>query len=144
MIYIDHDGTSGTDHTKVHRSFIEVVPLTRYRLRFEVLLNDLGGIDEKVSKIEFNDVPMGECNPLCEGMTETECDNACIFYDCSSQLDNTIVTSGTPTMTLEVKFEGISGDCDCNKSTGECKTKDLNGNMTPVMAAAKITLIPLT
>ena len=144
MIFIDDDGESGTDHTRTHRSYVEVVPLKRYRLLLEVLLNDLGGTEEKVSDIKFNEIPLGECNPLCDGMTERECDYACLFYDCSSQLQDTVVTSGTSTLTFELKFQGISRDCDCNKNTGECKKEDLDGNLTPVMAAAKITLTPIT
>ena len=146
MIFIDNDGTPlrASGPFRKHRGFVEVVPLKRYRLLLEVLLNDLGRNDEKVFDIKFNEISLGECNPLCDGMTERECDNACLFYDCSSQLQDTVVTSGTSTLTFELKFQGISRDCDCNKNTGECKKEDLDGNLRPVMAAAKITLTPIT
>ena len=144
MIYIDDDGSSENNQEKLYRGFLDVVPLKRYRLKFEVLLNDLGGPNEKVSKIEFNGISLGECNPKCEGMTQNECDYACIMYDCSSELDNTIVTSGTATMTFEIEYEGISKDCDCNKVTGECKKEDVDRNLTPILAAARVTLTPMS
>ena len=145
MIYIDDSGEdgSGQDMRKTLRNFVDVIPLTRYRVKFEVLLNDLGGDNEKVDEINFNGISLGECNPKCEGMTEYECDYSCIFYDCSSQLDNTIISSGTSTMTVELVFKGISRDCDCDKNSWECKKEKVDRNLSPMLAAVRLTLTPL-
>ena len=58
MIFIDNDGTPlrASGPFRKHRGFVEVVPLKRYRLLLEVLLNDLGRNDEKVFDIKFNEL----------------------------------------------------------------------------------------
>ena len=122
---------------------IDVVPNMKYEIRFEVLLNDLGGANEKVSGIEFNGKSLGECNPRCEGMTASECDYACTFYDCTPYLNSKVATSGTETIKVDVEFKGHSRDCDCDKNTWECKKENTDPNLSPMVAVARVTLTPM-
>lgn len=145
MIYKEGtgEGMSGRDNKRTYSELIDVVPHMRYEIKFEVLLNDLGSANEKVSGIKFNRISLGECNPSCEGMTESECDYACTFYDCTPYLNSRIATSGTETIKVDVEFQGHSRDCDCDKNSWECKREDTHPNLSPMIAVARVTLTPI-
>ena len=57
-----------------------------YNVKIEVLRNDLGSSEEKVSNIAFDGVTIGDCNPDGE-------DYDCTFFDCTETLNNATVSS---------------------------------------------------
>ena len=145
MIYAEGtgEGMDGQDVRRTYSEIIDVVPYTKYEIKFEVLLNDLGGASEKVSGIEFNGIPLGECNPNCGGMTETDCDYACTFYDCTPHLTSKVTTSGTSTIKVDVEYRGHSKDCDCDMDTWQCQRENTDPNLSPMIAVSRVTLTPV-
>ena len=121
---------------------INVVPQIKYYIKLEVLMNDLGASNEKVSDIVFNGISIGECNPDCGIMTEPECDYACIFYDCTPFLTSNTISSATESLDVKLTYQGHSKDCDCNTSTWQCQIEDTDPRLTPILALARITLTP--
>ena len=88
----------------------------------EVLRNDLGSADEKVSSIKLNGTPIGSCNP--DGG-----DYDCTFYNCASsnhqgqsRLTKTTYTPTGTTINVEMVYTGHSHDSfiDCLLVTKAC------------------------
>ena len=82
----------------------------------EVLRNDLGSADEKVSSIKLNGTPIGSCNP--DGG-----DYDCTFYNCpSGSLTKTTYTPTGTTINVELVYTGHSHDSciDCLLVTEAC------------------------
>ena len=136
------DESEGTPMTYAYTKTFTVFPYMRYDIRIEVLLNDLGGPDEKVTDILINKKSIGGCNPNCGLMSESKCDYACTFYDCTPSLNSTIVSSSTGSMNIKLIYQGNSKDCDCDTMTWQCKKENIDPNLTPVVALARITLTP--
>ena len=134
------DGMGGLLFTYTEK--INVVPQIKYYIKLEVLMNDLGASNEKVSDIVFNGISIGECNPDCGIMTEPECDYACIFYDCTPFLTSNTISSATESLDVKLTYQGHSKDCDCNTSTWQCQIEDTDPRLTPILALARITLTP--
>ena len=117
-------------------STINVMPDVTYSLKVEVLRNDLGGENEKVSNIQLDGVTIGDCNPDGD-------DYDCTFFDCEQSLTKTTITSSSGSIIAELAYEGHSHDCDCNKNTWECAKQDTMIGFTPMTAVARITLTPI-
>ena len=120
-----------------------MVPKVRYGIKVEVLLNDLGDASEKVSSIELNGIHIGQCNPesshcIAQGLSECG-DYACVFYDCTSYLDKTLISFDSSAVNVKIVYVGHSKDCDCNTNTWECKAEDVDLTLTPTLALARIT-----
>lgn len=101
----------------------------------EVLRNDLGGDDEKVSDIKFDGVSIGSCNP--DGG-----DYDCTFYNCQSALTETTYTPASSTINVELVYTGHSHDCDCDVSSWECSEENTVAGRAAMTAVARITLTP--
>ena len=120
-----------------------MVPKVRYGIKVEVLLNDLGDASEKVSSIELNGIHIGQCNPessgcIAQGLSECG-DYACVFYDCTSYLDKTLISFDSSSVNIKIVFVEHSKDCDCNTKTWECKKENEDPTLTPTYALARIT-----
>ena len=81
----------------------------------EVLRNDLGEANEKVTSIKLNGTPIGSCNP--DGG-----DYDCTFYNCASALSQTTYTPTGTTINVELVYTGHSHDSfiDCLLVTKAC------------------------
>ena len=108
-----------------------------YDVRIEVLRNDLGSSDERVSKITFDGVTIGDCNP--DGG-----DYDCTFFNCRDTIQNALVFSETGSIRVALTYQDHSWDCDCDKETWECSPENQVPTRTPMTAAARITLIPIS
>ena len=62
---IYEEGTDAFSRPQVYSDIIEATPHMNYDIQIEVLLNDLGEVDEKISDISLNGISIGECNPNC-------------------------------------------------------------------------------
>ena len=132
MVYGEGETTKST-----YESTINVAPNLDYDVRIEVLRNDLGENDERVSKITFDGVTIGDCNP--DGS-----DYDCTFFDCRNTIRNSQVFSESGSIRVALKYQGHSWDCDCDKETWDCSQENQVPTRTPMTAAARITLIPIS
>ena len=132
MVYGEGETTKST-----YESTINVAPNLDYDVRIEVLRNDLGENDERVSKITFDGVTIGDCNP--DGS-----DYDCTFFDCRDTIQNAQVSSETGSIRVALTYQGHSWDCDCDKETWDCSPENQVSSRTPMTAAARITLIPIS
>jgi len=98
--------------------------------KVEVLRNDLGSSNEKVSSIKIGGVELGECNP--DGG-----DYDCTFYDCGKTHSFTATSSE---LEVEMTFTSHSWDCDCDKATWQCSRQETVSGRTAVEAVARFTL----
>ena len=119
-----------------YESVIKVVPNLNYELMVEVLRNDLAGSEEKVSKITFDGVVVGDCNPDGE-------DYDCTFFDCQTTIQNETISSRNGSILASFTYEGHSWDCDCDKQSWNCSKENSTTGFTPMTAVAKITLTPV-
>ena len=119
-----------------YESAINVLPNISYRLKVEVLRNDLGHSDEKVSNITFDGVSVGSCNPDGD-------DYDCTFFDCEETIENTTIKSTNGSFLAKLTFEGHSWDCDCDKITWNCSKENTIISFTPMTAVARVTLTPI-
>ena len=145
MIY-EEGSPEGWEAKNVKRSYsgtISVISNVKYDLKFEVLLSDLGHDYEKLVDIKLNGVSLGECNPDCGHMSPIDCDYACIFYDCTPHLSQTTISSATGVVRAVLAYQGHSRDCDCDTNAWHCKRENIDLTLTPVVAAARITLTPI-
>ena len=139
------EGMDGTNVSKTYSKTIDIVPYMKYDIQLEVLMNDLGASHEKIKDVTLNGISIGECNPKCDDdKTESECDYACTFYDCTSFLTTTTISSGTGSLDVKLRYQGHSRDCDCDKDSWQCEKENSNPSLTPMVAVARITLIPTT
>ena len=115
---------------------IKVQPGIDYSVKVEVLRNDLGSSDEKVSRIALNGREMGYCNPDGGDMD-------CTFFDCSTTLLYKHISSPSGLLVAALRYQGHSRDCDCDKGTWQCAKEDTKAGFSPMLAVAKITLTPL-
>ena len=127
----------GKNTMATYSSVINVMPNLDYSLKVEVLRNDLGGVNEKVSKITFDGSVIGNCNP--DGH-----DFECTFFDCQSSIQNNTISSKNGSILVSLTFEGHSWDCDCDKKTWNCSPENTVDGLTPMTAVAKVTLSPIT
>ena len=121
---------------QIYDSTINVVPKLKYNVKVEVLRNDLGEPNEKVSKITFDGTVIGDCNP--DGG-----DDDCTFFDCQDSIQNSPVSSETGSILAALTYEGHSWDCDCDKETWECSRENQIATRIPMTAVARITLTPI-
>jgi len=126
----------GTTAKPTYESIINVKPNLEYVVKLEVLRNDLGSPDEKVSQIVINGAVIGDCNP--DGG-----DYDCTFFDCKMSIDDTLVSSETGTIPVAFTYQGHSRDCDCYKPTWSCSAENLIPGRTPMTAVARVTLSPI-
>ena len=138
MIYAEgrNESWNGKPTRASYEDTITVVPHLKYELQIEVLRNDLGHPSERVSDITMNGVGVGGCNPDGD-------DYDCSFYNCTSSLDQTTVSSDTASIKAIFHFQGHSSDCDCDKNTWECSKENTKPDLTPMTAVARITLTPI-
>ncbi len=59
MIFEEGEKSYGCDNTVIYSGMIDVVPNQIYKLKIEVLRNDLGDECEQVSDITMNNVSVG-------------------------------------------------------------------------------------
>ena len=140
MIYEEGKTPSSWDgkSTKAtYESVIKVVPSLDYNINVEVLRNDLGGQDEKVSTITLNGVNIGNCNP--DGG-----DYNCTFFDCKASIEKETISSKNGSILASLTFEGHSRDCDCNKQTWNCSKENTVPGLAPMTAVARVILSPIT
>ena len=130
---VDYEAPERTIYTDT----IKVAPEQKYWIKFEVLQSDLGDSDEKVSEIEINGQRFGECNP-------NGGDHDCTFFNCAPQLLSNEIVSENGRLQLKITYQGHSRDCDCDKHTWRCKKEDTEKSLTPMTAAARITLTPMS
>ena len=126
----------GTTAQATYESTINVAPNMDYDVRIEVLRNDLGSSDERVSKITFDGVTIGDCNP--DGG-----DYDCTFFNCQNTIQNDLVSYETGSIRVALTYQGHSWDCDCDKETWDCSQENQVPTRTPMTAAARITLTPI-
>ena len=119
-----------------YESIINVVPNLDYNVKVEVLRNDLGSYGEKVSKISFDGVVFGDCNP--DGG-----DYDCTFFDCKDSIQKLPLSSNTGYILVALTYQGHSCDCDCDKETWTCSRENQIATRTPMTAVARITLSPI-
>ena len=119
-----------------YESIINVVPNLDYSVKVEVLRNDLGSHSEKVSKISFDGVVFGDCNPDGE-------DYDCTFFDCKQSIQKLPLSSKTGSILVALTYQGHSWDCDCDKETWTCSKENQIPTRTPMTAVARITLSPI-
>ena len=132
MVYGEGASTKST-----YESTINVAPNLDYEVKIEVLRNDLGSSDERVSKITVDGVAIGDCNP--DGG-----DYDCTFFNCRDTIQNEVVFSETGLIRVALTYQGHSWDCDCDKETWECSKENQVPTRTPMTAAARITLTPIS
>ena len=126
----------GKEAKSTYDSVINVLPNIAYSPKIEVLRNDLGSASEKVSKITFDEVVIGDCNP--DGG-----DLDCTFFDCKDTIKGQAVSSTTGSIAVSFTYVGHSRDCDCDKETWSCSGENQISGRTPMTAAARITLTPI-
>ena len=124
------------DGVLTYEDVINVLPGIDYSVKVEVLRNDLGSNNEKVSRIELNGRNIGYCNPDGD-------DYDCTFFDCSQTLSTKSISSTNGSIAASLTYEGHSWDCDCDKQTWQCAKENTKIGFTPMTAVAKITLTPL-
>ena len=132
MVYGEGETTQAT-----YESTINVAPNLEYEVRIEVLRNDLQDDDERVSKITFDGVTIGDCNP--DGG-----DYDCTFFNCRDRIQSSLVSSETGSIRVALTYQGHSWDCDCDKETWDCSKENQVPTRTPMTAAARITLTPIS
>ena len=113
-------------------AIFEVDENKKYRISIGVLVNSLDPQDESTWEITVADKSIGKCKPVCEKNESiiSLCNEECVFYDCSSQLDENIVHSHEATK-LEVKLtmqtpkpSSNMKSCFCNKLNWKCNKRD--------------------
>ena len=120
-----------------------VVDGVTYDIKTEILRNNLGGADEKVTRILVNGVELDGSNPGCN---PDGGNYDCTFFDCSSGSTPPLTATSTE-MVFRLAYEGHSRGCDCNKTTWEsgdtsCSKEDTVAGRTPMTAVARFTLTP--
>ena len=137
MIFAEGRNESNSHMIASYEGRIEsVVRYLKYKLKVEILRNDLGSANEYVSEITLNGKRFGGCNP--DGQ-----DYDCTFYDCASDLIQNTIASNTGSINATLYFQGHSSDCDCDEDTWECSREYTKPSRTPMTAVARITLTPL-
>ena len=131
------EGDFGYDESRAtYTAIFYVPPHVEYVLKIEVLQSDLAGITEKITDIDVDGMPFmdGDCNPPGD-------DYACTFYDCTPLMTRKTTSSATGIIEIDVRYTGHSKDCNCDKTTWECKDENqIFGS--PMTAVARITLTP--
>ena len=136
------EGDFGYDETSAtYTAIFYVPPHVEYQLRVEVLQSDLGSTSEKITDIDVDGISfmVGDCNPPGD-------DYACTFYDCTPFMTRKTTSSATGIIEIDVRYTGHSKDCNCDKTTWECKdeiTSDAEAFGSPMAAVARITLTPI-
>ena len=126
----------GKETKSTYESVINVIPNLQYQLQVEVLRNDLESASERVSRITFDDVDIGDCNP--DGG-----DYDCNFFDCHNTIQTKTISSETGSIPVSLTYQGHSWDCDCDKETWICSRENEIAGRTPMTAAARFTLTPI-
>ena len=140
MVYKVGKGSPNTENP-TYSGDVYVVPGVVYRVKLEILQNDLGHPEkEKVEDIQLDGRSIGECNP--PGL-----DLSCNFYECGTDINSNEVSSTTGSINIKLFYKGNSQDCDCNEETWECspeqgKPGHVSGR-TSMQAAARLTLTPI-
>ena len=112
------------------------MPYLTYSFKLEVLRNDLGHSNEKVSNITLDGVTIGDCNPDGD-------DYDCTFFDCAQSLTKTTIRSQNGSIVAALTYEGHSWDCDCDKQTWQCSKEDTTIGFTPMTAVARFIFTPI-
>ena len=116
-----------------YSSYINVVRNTGYEIQIEILKNDLGKDDKKVTSIKVDGKDIGDCYPSVY-------DETCGFYDCSLHLKSKYIFSPTGVIHVEMYYSRHSQKCGCDIETFNCDR--LNKKRPQIKTAAKITLTP--
>ena len=118
--------------TRSYDAIFEVEEHKKYRLNIGVLVDSFDHQDVSTWEITVADKSIGRCKPICENNESiiSLCNEECVFFDCSTQLDENIVHSLEATK-LEVKLtmqtpESSSNmkSCFCNKLNWKCNKRD--------------------
>ena len=117
-----------------YSSYINVRRDTGYEIQIEILKNDLGKYDKKVTSIRVDGKHIGDCYPSVH-------DEACSFYDCSLHLKSNHIFSATGVIHVEMYYSRHSQKCSCDKETFNCDI--LNKTRPQIKTAAKIALTPV-
>ena len=128
MIY-----SSGTTAYSANSGTIMVQPGMQYTVKVEILRNDLGGRNERVTDITLDGRSIGGCNP--DGG-----DYDCTFFNCP--ITPVTVVSQTGTIDVVMYFTGHSYDCACNTQSWYCAYEGRWGHLTPMTAVGRFTLTP--
>jgi len=140
--YIYAAGTgSYTDLSQQIQGYIPVVPGHPYLLYFDVLRNDLGSSNEKVSAIYVDGNNVGSCNPIANG-PEGEADYSCDFWNCPLSYN---VVSPDESILVEATFTSHSYDCGCDMASWDCNSeKQLTTGQQPMEAVLRVTAVYLS
>ena len=131
----DHHGNEEYEKKITYTETIQLVPEQKYWIKLDVLRNDLGDSGEEVSAIEINGQDFGKCKP--DGG-----DYDCTFFNCKNELITNQIATQDGRLQVAITFQGHSHDCDCDKSTWRCKKEGVDQSLSPIVAAARITLSP--
>jgi len=127
--------SEGTVAKTENAGSIHAQPGVTYEVSFELLRNDLGGVDEKALDVIVDGLHMGECNPDGE-------DTDCTFYQCTFDDQTKFITPQTGLIHVAIHMQEHSKDCDCDKTTWECSQEDTVPGRTPMTAVGRFTLTP--
>lgn len=114
-----------------------------YKIKFEILRNDLGGADEYVSDASVNGINIlsgGRCNP-------TGLDHDCTFHECDLTSSTLIRSFSSKEVTLSISLVGHSKDCKCvisrDPHAWECVSEDTTKmGATDMVAVGRFTFEP--
>ena len=129
MVYTD--GTTAQD---VQTGTATVVPGATYTIKTEILRNDLGSADERVTSILVDGVELGGCNP--DGG-----DYDCTFFDCSSTAETHTITPTSNELHFELHYVGHSWDCDCDTTTWESGDTSCSSELDAVSGRSAMTAV---
>ena len=125
--------SSGTSAYSFNSGTITVQLGIQYTVNVEILRNDLGGPNERVTDITLDGGSIGGCNP--DGG-----DYDCTFFNCP--IPPVTVVSQTGSIEVIMYFTGHSHDCDCNMQTWSCYSEYEGSGFTPMTAVGRFTLTP--
>ena len=128
--------SDGSTATASNTGTISVASGVTYSIGMEVLRNDLGSANERVSGVTFNGQSIGACNP--DGG-----DYDCTFYNCNSELTTSTYTATSDTINVDLTYTGHSYDCDCDMNDWSCSKEGTVAGRTAMTAVARFTLIPI-
>ena len=128
--------SSGSTRKTENKGVVDVLKNTPYRVRFEILRNDLDSASEKVTEVLVDDQDLGECNP--DGGAYN-----CTFFDCSVTQKEVTVVSETGKINLNMKLTGHSHNCDCDTSTWNCSRENTVSGRTKMTAVGTFIFTPV-
>ena len=120
--------------SKRYSTYVNVLRNTSYEIKIEILKNDLGTDDKKMTVIKVDGTSIGNCYSSGEN-------DVCSFYDCSFHLTSKHIISSTGVFDFEFIYSKHLQNCSCDKETWICEKP--NTTLPQMIAAARITLTPI-